>query len=232
MFVIEYTSDKDFAERSKRPAAKTDDIIPIVKDVLCQVRQYGDKAVRELTMKFDKSCPDSLQASQEEIDAAENEVPENLKEAIAIAKSNIEKFHKSQIPAERKLVETSKGIVCWQKSVGIEKIGIYIPGGSAPLFSTVLMLETILPADELLELLQVTEAGAGRDYAKGKEECVLDADLLLYDDMISSDEHLLLPHPEIAKRAYVLKGLCETVPKMIHPVLKKTMEELGKELNA
>lgn len=98
--------------------------------------------------------------------------------------------------------------------------------------NTVLLLETILPADELLELLQVTEASAGRDYAKGRDECVLDADLLLYDDMISSDEHLLLPHPEIAKRAYVLKGLCETVPKMIHPVLKKTMEELGKELNA
>lgn len=140
MFVIDYISDKDFEARSKRPAAKTDDIIPIVKSVLDEVRNGGDKAVRELTMKFDKSCPEDLMASQAEIDAAENDVPEDLKKAIAIAKSNIEKFHKSQIQTERKLVETSEGIVCWQKTVGIEKVGIYIPGGSAPLFSTVLML--------------------------------------------------------------------------------------------
>ncbi|MCQ2975820.1 MAG: histidinol dehydrogenase [Bacteroidales bacterium] len=140
MFTIDYSNDKDFELRSKRPAAKTDDIIPVVKSVLEEVKNKGDKAVRELTLKFDKSCPKELLATAEELDAAEKEVPEDLKKAILIAKNNIEKFHQSQIITERKKITTSEGIECWQKMVAIEKVGIYIPGGSAPLFSTVLML--------------------------------------------------------------------------------------------
>ena len=140
MFKIQYTTDDDFAARSRRPAAKTDDIIPVVRQVLDQVAKGGDKAVRELTMKFDKSCPENLLTSQEELDAAEREVPDDLKKAIAVARQNIEKFHRSQLATELRKVETSEGIVCWQKAVAIEKIGIYIPGGTAPLFSTVLML--------------------------------------------------------------------------------------------
>lgn len=140
MFKIQYTTNEDFVAKSKRPAAKTDDIIPVVRQVLEQVKIGGDNAVRQLTLKFDKSCPDNLLVTQEELDNAEKEVPEELKKAIAIAKENIEKFHRSQIPTEIRKVETSDGIVCWQKAVGIEKVGIYIPGGSAPLFSTVLML--------------------------------------------------------------------------------------------
>ena len=140
MFKIQYTTDEDFIGRSRRPAAKTDDIIPIVRDVLVAVRDGGDKAVRELTLKFDKSCPDNLLTTQEELDAAEREVPDDLKKAIDTARQNIHKFHLSQLPKSREYVETTPGVVCWQKSVGIEKVGIYIPGGSAPLFSTVLML--------------------------------------------------------------------------------------------
>ena len=140
MFKIQYTTDEDFIGRSRRPAAKTDDIIPIVRDVLVAVRDGGDKAVRELTLKFDKSCPDDLLVSPEELDAAEREVPDDLKQAIAIARENIEKFHRSQLPKKREYVETSKGVVCWQQAKAIDKVGIYIPGGTAPLFSTVLML--------------------------------------------------------------------------------------------
>ena len=140
MFKIQYTTDEDFIGRSRRPAAKTDDIIPIVRDVLVAVRDGGDKAVRELTLKFDKSCPDDLLVSPEELDAAEREVPDDLKKAIAIARENIEKFHLSQLPQQREYVETSKGVVCWQQAKAIDKVGIYIPGGTAPLFSTVLML--------------------------------------------------------------------------------------------
>lgn len=140
MFKIQYTTDEDFIGRSHRPAAKTDDIIPIVHDVIEAVRDGGDKAVRELTMKFDKSCPENLLTTQEELEKAEREVPEDLKKAIAIARENIQKFHLSQLPKKREYVETSKGVVCWQQMKAIEKIGIYIPGGTAPLFSTVLML--------------------------------------------------------------------------------------------
>ena len=140
MFKIQYTTDEDFIGRSRRPAAKTDDIIPIVRDVLVAVRDGGDKAVRELTLKFDKSCPNDLLVSPEELDAAEREVPDDLKKAIAIAHENIEKFHLSQLPQKREYVETSKGVVCWQQAKAIDKVGIYIPGGTAPLFSTVLML--------------------------------------------------------------------------------------------
>jgi histidinol dehydrogenase len=140
MFKIQYTTDEDFIGRSRRPAAKTDDIIPIVRDVLVAVRDGGNKAVRELTLKFDKSCPDDLLVSPEELDAAEREVPDDLKKAIAIARENIEKFHRSQLPQKREYVETSKGVVCWQQAKAIDKVGIYIPGGTAPLFSTVLML--------------------------------------------------------------------------------------------
>ena len=140
MFIIDYKDDKDFLKKSSRPASKTAEIEPIVKDVLENVKTNGDKALRELSEKFDGSCPDNFLVSDSEFEKAEKEVPEDLKAAINIAKENIEKFHKAQLQSEIKKVETSKGVVCWQKAVGIEKVGIYIPGGNAPLFSTVLML--------------------------------------------------------------------------------------------
>lgn len=140
MFLIEYTTDSDFEQKSKRPAAKVDDIEPIVRNVLDQVKNGGDEAVRNLTLKFDKACPDDFLTSSDEFSQAEKQVSQDLKNAISIAKNNIEKFHRSQLIHTINKVETSQGIVCWQKQVAIEKVGIYIPGGSAPLFSTVLML--------------------------------------------------------------------------------------------
>ena len=140
MFIIDYTSDLDFEQKSQRPAAQIADIEPIVRDVLKQVKDGGDEAVRNLTLKFDKACPENFLTSQQEFDEAEKQVSQELKDAIAVAKANIEKFHASQLNHQIKKIETSEGIFCWQKQVAIEKVGIYIPGGSAPLFSTVLML--------------------------------------------------------------------------------------------
>jgi histidinol dehydrogenase len=110
-----------------------------VKKILDKVKDKGDKAVRKYTKDFDGVKLKKLAVSKKEIKTAENLLSQELKDAIQQAKSNIEKFHRSQIE-ETKVVETMPGINCWRKSVGIEKVGIYIPGGSAPLFSTVLML--------------------------------------------------------------------------------------------
>lgn len=141
MFVINYTSQEDFLEKSKRPASKTEQIEPLVKEVLENVRQNGDKALRELSKKFDKIDLENIACTQEELQNAQKEVADDLKKAINQAIDNISKFHKSQIENEKiTKVTTSNGVVCWQKRVGIQKVGIYIPGGSAPLFSTVLML--------------------------------------------------------------------------------------------
>lgn len=115
------------------------DLEEIVKDVFRKVKEKGDVALFEYTMQFDQVKLDSFMVSEKEIVEAEKELPDDLKNAIQTAASNIQKFHNVQIE-ETKEIETMKGVVCWRKSVGIEKVGLYIPGGSAPLFSTVLML--------------------------------------------------------------------------------------------
>lgn len=110
-----------------------------VRKVIDDIRFNGDDAVRQYTKKFDGVELSSFEVTQSEIDEAEKIVSAQLKKAIEIAKSNIHKFHSAQIP-ELKKVQTISGVFCWQKAVGIEKVGLYIPGGTAPLFSTVLML--------------------------------------------------------------------------------------------
>ena len=115
------------------------DLEGIVSNVFQDVRLNGDKALTEFALKFDKVRMTSFQVTEEEIINAENEIADDLKEAIKQAVKNIEKFHASQKEVESK-IETMEGVVCWRKSVGIEKVGLYIPGGTAPLFSTVLML--------------------------------------------------------------------------------------------
>jgi len=102
MFIINYTDENDFLKKSSRPASKTAEIEPIVKDVLENVKTNGDKALRELSEKFDGSCPESFLVSDAEFEKAEKEVPEDLKAAINIAKENIEKFHKAQLQTEIK----------------------------------------------------------------------------------------------------------------------------------
>lgn len=110
-----------------------------IREIFDAVALNGDRALREYTLRFDKAALDSIEVSDYRIDQAATEVPDKLKEAIEVAVDNIAKFHRAQLPREVR-VETMKGVVCVQRAVAIEKIGIYIPAGSAPLFSTVLML--------------------------------------------------------------------------------------------
>ena len=136
---IKYPSKENWQEIIKRPVAETISLEKTVKKILEKVKAKGDKAVRKYSKEFDAVSLKKLEVSKKEIIAAEKLLSQELKDAILQAKTNIEKFHAAQIE-EVKIIETMPGIKCWKKSVGIEKVGIYIPGGSAPLFSTVLML--------------------------------------------------------------------------------------------
>jgi histidinol dehydrogenase len=122
-----------------RPALDVQDLNTLVQQVFTEVLQSGDKAVTKYTQLFDGVTPDSLAVSKQEIDAATATISDELKAAIQLAKGNVEKFHSAQID-EKQIIETTTGVTCWRESRAIEKVGIYIPGGSAPLFSTVLML--------------------------------------------------------------------------------------------
>ena len=137
--VIKQPSKEDWQEIVKRPVFENSSLEKTVKKILDKVKDKGDKALRKYTKDLDGVKLKKLAVSEKEIKTAENLLSQELKDAIQQAKSNIEKFHRSQIE-EIKVVETMPGINCWRKSVGIEKVGIYIPGGTAPLFSTVLML--------------------------------------------------------------------------------------------
>lgn len=123
----------------ERPIFTTESLEEVVNEVFGAVQKNGDSALKEFTQKFDKVLVDTAKVSNEKIIDAKKFVSDDLKKAIQLAKKNIEKFHSSQ-KTEKKIITTSLGVECWQESRGIEKIGIYIPGGSAPLFSTVLML--------------------------------------------------------------------------------------------
>ena len=122
-----------------RPTQKTKDINKIVKPILKKVQKRGDKALRKFALEYDHVQLDSLLVSAEEIAIAKELVSKELQEAIFIAKSNIERFHSAQITPEL-VEEVMPGVVCRRKSVAIQRVGLYIPGGTAPLFSTVLML--------------------------------------------------------------------------------------------
>lgn len=138
---IIYPEKKDWPEILRRPALNTDMLRETVKEVLDRVKTEGDKAVMEYEERFDKVKLDSLRVTEVEIAEAEKGVPIELKAAIMLAQKNIHTFHRSQ-RFEGKKVQTVPGVTCWQKAVAIEKVGLYIPGGTAPLFSTVLMLAT------------------------------------------------------------------------------------------
>jgi len=129
----------DWESLCKRPSIRKSDLEEMVSDILKKVRSGKDKAVISYSEKFDGVKSVNLKVTPEEIRESESLVPERIKHAINTARENIEKFHSAQLFSEPP-VETSKGVRCWRKSVAIEKVGLYIPGGSAPLFSTVLML--------------------------------------------------------------------------------------------
>ena len=136
---ILYPQQADWSEILKRPVLNMDSLKRTVCEVLDRVKAEGDKAVIEYEERFDKVQLESLIVTDTEMKEAEAKVPIELKVAILLAQRNIYTFHKKQ-KFETKRVETMEGVTCWQKAVGIEKVGLYIPGGTAPLFSTVLML--------------------------------------------------------------------------------------------
>lgn len=136
---IIYPERKNWADILQRPVLNTQTLRDTVCEVLDRVRLEGDKAVMEYEERFDKVKLESLVVTEIEMKEAEKLVPIELKVAILLAQRNIYTFHKKQ-KFETKKVETMEGVTCWQKAVGIEKVGLYIPGGTAPLFSTVLML--------------------------------------------------------------------------------------------
>ena len=141
MNFIKYPSQEQIKQIIERPHLDVSQLNATVASVLADVKENGDKAVIAYEEKFDHVQLASLAVTEEEIDEAEKLVSQDLKDALILAHKNIAKFHESQ-KFESSKVETAPGVVCWQKSVAIEKVGLYIPGGTAPLFSTVLMLAT------------------------------------------------------------------------------------------
>ena len=131
--------NKEWAKLLKRPTQTFDDIEDIVKDVFRNIELNGDDAVQEYTNKFDKVNVENSLVGVKEIKEAVDLVSDDLKRAIILAKNNIDKFHRSQ-KSQSKKIETSEGVICWQEKRAIQKVGLYIPGGTAPLFSTILML--------------------------------------------------------------------------------------------
>lgn len=141
MNITKYPSQEQIKKIIERPHLDVSQLNATVASVLADVKENGDKAVIAYEEKFDHVKLASLAVTEAEIDEAEALVSQDLKDALILAHKNIAKFHESQ-KFESTKVETAPGVVCWQKSVAIEKVGLYIPGGTAPLFSTVLMLAT------------------------------------------------------------------------------------------
>ena len=141
METILYPRREEWKEIVERPHLDVSQLTATVRSVLDDIKARGDEAVREYELKFDRVQLESLAVSQAEMDEAETLVDDDLKAAIQLAHDNIKTFHESEKFVGQK-VSTQPGVTCWQKSVAIEKVGLYIPGGTAPLFSTVLMLAT------------------------------------------------------------------------------------------
>ena len=130
---------ESWKEFTTRPVINKAELTAKVSEILNNVKENGDQALINYAEQFDQVKLSSLEVTKDEIDTAKSLVSEELKSAIQLAKGNIEKFHQAQFSSEEK-IETTQGVTCWRKSVGIQKVGLYIPGGSAPLFSTILML--------------------------------------------------------------------------------------------
>ena len=138
MKIIEFPERSEWNKILTRPVSDTGSLELAVSGILKEVREKGDAAVKKFSLSFDKVSLENMEVSPEEMKSADT-IAEDLKAAIIQAKNNIEKFHRSQVHKIEK-IETMPGVQCWRKSVAIEKVGLYIPGGTAPLFSTLLML--------------------------------------------------------------------------------------------
>lgn len=139
MKTIKYPGKTDWIQLIKRPTIDSVNLEVVVANILSDVKENGDSAIKKYTLQFDRAVIESAVVADAEFNQGESLCSAELKSAIQNAKSNIEKFHASQ-KEEIKVIETVPGVSCWRKSVAIEKVGLYIPGGTAPLFSTVLML--------------------------------------------------------------------------------------------
>jgi len=139
MKIINNPPKQDWQEILNRPTQTVDDIEGMVSHIFKEVQLNGDTAIEKYTSKFDGIAIENAQVSLKEIQQATSKVSNELKESISLAKSNIEKFHAAQ-KTSKISIETVQGVTCWQEKRPIEKVGLYIPGGTAPLFSTVLML--------------------------------------------------------------------------------------------
>ncbi len=139
MRIYKNPKKETWKELCQRPEFELEFLESAINNILTRVKNSGDRALIQLTEQFDQVKVSQIEVSQQELVTAENQLSSELKKAINIAASNIEKFHAAQ-RRELVTIETMPGVMCWRKGVGIEKVGIYIPGGTAPLFSTVLML--------------------------------------------------------------------------------------------
>ena len=146
-----------WTEIIQRPQINNAALKNIVSEILLSVKQNGDEAIKKYSLQFDSVELNDLKVSDEEIKAALLVVDNELKNAIQLAKENIEKFHRSQ-KEEVKIIETSAGVMCWRRSVAIDKVGLYIPGGTAPLFSTLLMLGIPAVLADCREIIVCTPA--------------------------------------------------------------------------
>lgn len=158
--VVRYPNVEDCDALLKRPAFDVTQLFATVGAVVDAVRREGDAALRRYELQFDRVALDSLLVSDEEFYEAMHLVDAPLKEAIRLANANIERFHRAQTFSTIR-VETSPGVVCEQKSVPIERVGLYVPGGTAPLFSTVLMLATPAKIAGCSEIVLCTPPDSG-----------------------------------------------------------------------
>ena len=141
MNIYRYPKKEEWKEITERPHLDVSQLNKTVENVLADIKANGDAAVKHYEQLFDHVNLESLAVSEVEMQEAEKMVGDELRHALELAHDNISRFHSSQAFESRR-IETCKGVVCWQKSIAIEKVGLYIPGGTAPLFSTVLMLAT------------------------------------------------------------------------------------------
>lgn len=141
MNIIKYPTEKDYPSICERPHLNVRELNTIVTGVLDDIKKRGDSAIFDYEERFDHVRLSTLTISDDEINEAWENIDRSLRDAILLAHDNIRIFHKSQ-KFKRQKVQTAEGVTCWQKSVPIQRVGLYIPGGTAPLFSTVLMLAT------------------------------------------------------------------------------------------
>jgi histidinol dehydrogenase len=139
MKIIRFPNPETFEEISKRPELERGQLEVTVVTILEMVKMNGDRALKDYSRQFDQVDLENLQVSEDEIKNAIKSLPTDLRDSIKIAQKNVEQFHASQFQPEQ-IIETTPGVKCWRKSTPIQKVGLYVPGGSAPLFSTLLML--------------------------------------------------------------------------------------------